>query len=108
MLTAGHDAIDILLSNETRDIDTGNNTVRCGADFDEEESNCDNKLEFYIKTKPRDRDPFDDTANNSSSQDSNKLCLSLLERLEVEFELFSFEYISVTSATLTRARRNAS
>ena len=66
------------------------------------------KLEFYIKTKPRDKNPFDDTASNSSMQDRNTLCLSLLECLEVEFELLSFEDISVTSATLSGARRNAS
>lgn len=75
---------------------------------DNKEIRCVNKFEFYIKTKPRDKDPFDDTASNSSSQDSNTLCLSLLECLEVEFELLSFEDISVTSATLARARRNAS
>ena len=75
---------------------------------DNKEIRCINKLEFYIKTKPRDKDPFDDTASNSSSQDSNTLCLSLLECLEVEFELLSFEDISITSATLSGARRNAS
>ena len=72
------------------------------------ENKCVSKLEFYIKTKPRDKNPFDDTASNSSMQDRDTLCLSLLECLEVEFELLSFEDISITSATLSGARRNAS